>query len=151
MLRHTSRQIVPRLLLNSSACTERICHAGFASSPECTCHVGKLCLLLIPRSHVYFAQSATCSCRRTNAKRGTKDSCRRYVIHHALCSKLLLFKNTASTSCCFCAVIDASSQTLFLTEMFRGLNLTLKAFFDRKVTVSLCGLQVWLQTHVAAS
>lgn len=40
-----------------------------------------------------------------------------------------------SISCCFCAVIDASSQTLFLTEMFRGLNLTLKAFFDRKVTV----------------
>jgi len=35
------------------------------------------------------------------------------------------------------AVIDESSQTLFLTEMFRGLNLTLKAFFDRKVTVSL--------------
>ena len=33
-------------------------------------------------------------------------------------------------------VIDESSQTLFLTEMFRGLNLTLKAFFDRKVTVS---------------
>ena len=33
------------------------------------------------------------------------------------------------------AVIDESSQTLFLTEMFRGLNLTLKAFFDRKVTV----------------
>ena len=35
------------------------------------------------------------------------------------------------------AVIDESSQTLFLTEMFRGLNLTLKAFFDRKVTVRL--------------
>ena len=34
-------------------------------------------------------------------------------------------------------VIDESSQTLFLTEMFRGLNLTLKAFFDRKVTVNI--------------
>lgn len=34
-------------------------------------------------------------------------------------------------------VIDESSQTLFLTEMFRGLNLTLKAFFDRKVTVGV--------------
>ncbi|KAL3156394.1 hypothetical protein ABBQ38_000707 [Trebouxia sp. C0009 RCD-2024] len=33
-------------------------------------------------------------------------------------------------------VIDESSQTLFLTEMFRGLNLTLKAFFDRKVTIN---------------
>ena len=32
-------------------------------------------------------------------------------------------------------VLDESAQTLFLTEMFRGLNLTLKAFFDKKVTV----------------
>ena len=32
-------------------------------------------------------------------------------------------------------VLDESANTLFLTEMFRGLNLTLKAFFDKKVTV----------------
>jgi hypothetical protein len=36
-------------------------------------------------------------------------------------------------------VLDESAQTLFLTEMFRGLNLTLKAFFDKKVTVSKPG------------
>jgi hypothetical protein len=35
-------------------------------------------------------------------------------------------------------VLDESAQTLFLTEMFRGLNLTLKAFFDKKVTVCGC-------------
>lgn len=34
------------------------------------------------------------------------------------------------------SVLDESAQTLFLTEMMRGLNLTLKAFFDQKVTVS---------------
>ena len=34
-------------------------------------------------------------------------------------------------------VLDESAQTLFLTEMFRGLNLTLKAFFDKKVTVRI--------------
>ncbi|CAL8461594.1 g1125 [Coccomyxa elongata] len=33
-------------------------------------------------------------------------------------------------------VLDESAQTLFLTEMFRGLNLTLKAFFDKKVTIN---------------
>jgi len=33
-------------------------------------------------------------------------------------------------------VLDASANTLFLTEMFRGLSLTLRAFFDRKVTVN---------------
>lgn len=46
------------------------------------------------------------------------------------------------------SVIDESSQTLFLTEMFRGLNLTLKAFFDRKVTVSAAKEKdccAWLQ------
>jgi hypothetical protein len=37
---------------------------------------------------------------------------------------------------CF-AVLDESSQTLFLTELWRGLNFTLRAFFDRKVTVSV--------------
>lgn len=48
-----------------------------------------------------------------------------------------LITDVRSQSDCYeSAVIDASSQTLFLTEMFRGLNLTLKAFFDRKVTVS---------------
>ncbi len=35
-------------------------------------------------------------------------------------------------------ILDESAQTLFLTEMFRGLNLTLKAFFDKKVTVRMC-------------
>ena len=40
------------------------------------------------------------------------------------------------------SVLDESAQTLFLTEMMRGLNLTLKAFFDKKVTVSLCRLEV---------
>jgi len=35
------------------------------------------------------------------------------------------------------SVLDESAQTLFLTEMMRGLNLTLKAFFDEKVTVSI--------------
>ena len=34
-------------------------------------------------------------------------------------------------------MLDESAQTLFLTEMMRGLNLTLKAFFDQKVTVSI--------------
>ena len=38
------------------------------------------------------------------------------------------------------SVLDESAQTLFLTEMMRGLNLTLKAFFDEKVTVSLLSL-----------
>lgn len=28
-------------------------------------------------------------------------------------------------------------QTLMLTELFRGMGLTLKYFFDRKVTVSI--------------
>ena len=34
------------------------------------------------------------------------------------------------------AVFERSINTLFLTEMVRGLMLTLKYFFDRKVTVS---------------
>ena len=45
-----------------------------------------------------------------------------------------LFLTTAN---CGLAVLDESANTLFLTEMFRGLSLTLKAFFDKKVTVSL--------------
>lgn len=32
-------------------------------------------------------------------------------------------------------VLDESAQTLFMTELVRGLMLTLKAFFDKKVTV----------------
>lgn len=36
-----------------------------------------------------------------------------------------------------CAVLDQTAQTLFLTEMMRGLGLTLRAFFDKKVTVCL--------------
>jgi hypothetical protein len=34
------------------------------------------------------------------------------------------------------AVLDSSAQILFLTEMFRGMSLTLKYFFEPKVTVS---------------
>ncbi|KAK9819741.1 hypothetical protein WJX72_001815 [[Myrmecia] bisecta] len=33
-------------------------------------------------------------------------------------------------------VLDESAQTLFMTEMARGLSLTLKAFFDKKVTIN---------------
>jgi hypothetical protein len=32
-------------------------------------------------------------------------------------------------------VLDKSMNTLFLTELFRGMGLTLKYFFDKKVTV----------------
>jgi NADH dehydrogenase (ubiquinone) Fe-S protein 8 len=39
-----------------------------------------------------------------------------------------------------CTVLDSSAQTLFLTEMFRGMSLTLKYFFDKKVTVRKPGL-----------
>lgn len=48
------------------------------------------------------------------------------------------------------AVLDESAQTLFLTEMFRGLSLTLRAFFDRKVTVSpkhSCRIATQLADH----
>lgn len=34
------------------------------------------------------------------------------------------------------SVLDKSMNALFLTEMFRGMSMTLKYFFDRKVTVS---------------
>ena len=34
------------------------------------------------------------------------------------------------------AVLDASAQTLFLTEMFRGLSLTMKYFWEPKVTIN---------------
>lgn len=37
----------------------------------------------------------------------------------------------------FNAVFERSINTLFLTEMVRGLMLTLKYFFDRNVTVSV--------------
>eukprot|EP00250_Pteridium_aquilinum_P005281 c15399_g1_i1 orf=532-1197(-) len=33
-------------------------------------------------------------------------------------------------------VLDKSMNTLFLTEMFRGMSLTLKYFFDKKVTIN---------------
>ncbi|KAK9846604.1 hypothetical protein WJX81_007523 [Elliptochloris bilobata] len=33
-------------------------------------------------------------------------------------------------------VLDESAQTLFMTELFRGMMLTLKAFFDKKVTIN---------------
>ena len=32
-------------------------------------------------------------------------------------------------------MLDESANTLFMTEIFRGLSITLKAFFDPKVTV----------------
>jgi hypothetical protein len=34
-------------------------------------------------------------------------------------------------------VLDASANTLFLTELWRGLALTLKVFFEQPVTVSV--------------
>jgi NADH dehydrogenase (ubiquinone) Fe-S protein 8 len=34
------------------------------------------------------------------------------------------------------AVLDASAQTLFLTEMFRGMSLTMKYFWEPKVTIN---------------
>ena len=39
-------------------------------------------------------------------------------------------------------VLDESSQTLFLTELMRGMAMTLKVFFEPKVTVSIC-VFVW--------
>lgn len=33
-------------------------------------------------------------------------------------------------------VLDASMQTLFLTEMFRGMSLTLRYFFEKNVTIN---------------
>ena len=33
------------------------------------------------------------------------------------------------------SIVDASANTLFLTELFRGMSLTLKYFFDTKVTI----------------
>lgn len=35
------------------------------------------------------------------------------------------------------AVLDENANTLFLTEMVRGLGMTLKVFFDTPVTVCL--------------
>ena len=35
------------------------------------------------------------------------------------------------------AVLDESANILFLSELWRGLSITLKAFFDKKVTVRL--------------
>ena len=34
------------------------------------------------------------------------------------------------------SIVDASANTLFLTELFRGMSLTLKYFFDTKVTIN---------------
>lgn len=36
----------------------------------------------------------------------------------------------------FAGVLDESAQTLFLTELVRGLALTLKVFFEPKVTIN---------------
>lgn len=44
---------------------------------------------------------------------------------------------------CYFLVFERSINTLFLTEMVRGLSLTLKYFFDPKVTVS----DIFLSLH----
>lgn len=44
---------------------------------------------------------------------------------------------------CVIAVFERSINTLFLTEMVRGLSLTLKYFFERKVTVSFSLYEDW--------
>ena len=51
-----------------------------------------------------------------------------------ICSQTLFFSHTLLLL--FLAVFERSINTLFLTEMVRGLSLTLKYFFDPKVTVS---------------
>ena len=43
---------------------------------------------------------------------------------------------TDSSNFALSSVFERSINTLFLTEMVRGLSLTLKYFFERKVTVS---------------
>ena len=48
------------------------------------------------------------------------------------------------------AVLDESAQTLFLTEMARGLLLTLKTFFEPKVTVSSAAASASLEGRAAA-
>ena len=47
------------------------------------------------------------------------------------------------------AVLDESAQTLFLTEMARGLLLTLKTFFEPKVTVSSAAASAFLASRAA--
>ncbi len=39
------------------------------------------------------------------------------------------------------AVLDDSANALFVTEIFRGMAYTLKAFFDPKVTVSAMAVE----------
>lgn len=41
------------------------------------------------------------------------------------------------------AVFESSMNTLFLTELVRGLMLTLKYFFDKNVTVSVLLTVCW--------
>lgn len=47
------------------------------------------------------------------------------------------------------AVLDDSANALFVTEIFRGMALTLKAFFDPKVTVRACAGR--MRPHGAAT
>lgn len=147
MLRHTFKQFTPRLLPSCAASAGPACHAGFASaSPGCKfCEINavpgnlKWCAFGLRMSETF--SKLWCCYRWTNSTRGPQIAGRRCGQRrkrgsvrswHGCAHKLLQLKLSL-----FAAVIDESSQTLFLTEMFRGLNLTLKAFFDRKVTVSL--------------
>lgn len=59
-------------------------------------------------------------------------SCEIYILaHHTELNLLILVP----------AVIDSNANTLFLSEMARGMNLALKYFFDKKVTVSFSRLE----------
>ena len=49
------------------------------------------------------------------------------------------------------AVLDSSAQILFLTEMFRGMSLTLKYFFEPKVTVRRCSQNALAFARLAAA
>lgn len=57
--------------------------------------------------------------------------------HWQFCLLLLRYCCPPPSHCDFLvSVFERSINTLFLTEMVRGLMLTLKYFFDRNVTVS---------------
>lgn len=49
----------------------------------------------------------------------------------------VLFLSIYSATFLIIIVFERSINTLFLTEMVRGLSLTLKYFFEKKVTVSI--------------
>lgn len=48
-------------------------------------------------------------------------------------------------------MLDESANTLFMTEIVRGLSITLKAFFDHKVTVRNLTPQHSRVLHLAAT